>query len=182
MARLVARGAFEGVAMPAAEGVALTAVEPGAVTSVAPFRGGDEAVAGALGLGELPEPGLAVAAGGGRLAWWGEGRWLLLGAEVPDGVAARAAVVPQGDGVAWARLEGPLARDVLARLVPLDLREGAFPVGAVARTLLNHMAVTLWREGAEAWSILAMRSMAATVAREVGEAVAHVAARARTRP
>jgi len=86
-------------------------------------------------------------------------------------------VVDQGDGIAAVRLEGGGARDVLARLVPLDLRDGSFPEGATARTLLNHMAVTLTRVGAEAWEILAMRSMAATLVRELAEAMRHVAAR-----
>ena len=36
-------------------------------------------------------------------------------------------------------LYGPLARAVLARLVPIDLSAAAFPVSAAARSMLGHM-------------------------------------------
>jgi sarcosine oxidase subunit gamma len=101
---------------------------------------------------------------------------LVVGRAVPD-LSGLAAVVEQGDGIACVVLEGPIVRDVLARLVPLDLRNRAFPEGATARTQLNHMAVTLSRVGAEAYDVMAMRSMAATLVRELREAMEHVAAR-----
>lgn len=177
MVSLVARGAFEGLGLPLVLGGAtLAEVEPGPVTSVAPFAGRAAEVEAALGAA-LPAPGRAARLGPGRMLWAGPGRALLVGVRPPEGLAALAAVVPQGDGIAAAALEGPAARDVLARLVPLDLRDREFPVGATARTLLGHMAVTLTRVAPEAWEILAMRSMAVTVAREMGEAMRAVAAR-----
>lgn len=176
MARLLARTPFEGLGLPMTVGGArLSEVELGSVTTIAPFAGRAEAVAERLGAA-LPLPGRAAAVEGGRLLWAGPGRAWLVGREAPD-LRDLAAVVDQGDGIAAVRLEGAGARDVLARLVPLDLRDGTFPEGAAARTLLNHMAVTLTRVGPEAWEILAMRSMAATLVRELAEAMRHVAAR-----
>lgn len=179
MARLVARTPAEGMGLPLTLGAAtLAEIAPGPATSIAPFAGQAEAVAAALGLPVLPPPGRVAQVEGGRLLWSGPGRALLLGRPAPEGLEGLAAVVDQGDGIAAVLLEGPAARDVLARLVPLDLREGSFPEGATARTLLNHLTVTLTRTGPEAWEVMAFRSMAATLVHELGEAMRHVAARA----
>lgn len=175
MARLLARTPCEGLLPLSIGGVRLAEVVLGPVSLVAPFAGQAEAVGRALGA-PLPAPGRAVHLPGGVLLWAGPGRAWLVGRAPPD-LSGLAAVVEQGDGIACVVLEGPTAREVLARLVPLDLRDREFPEGATARTLLNHMAVTLVRVGAEAWEIMAMRSMAATLVRELREAMEHVAAR-----
>jgi sarcosine oxidase subunit gamma len=176
VARLLARTPAEGLGLPLAVGGArLSEAELGPVTSLAPFAGRAAEVEARLGA-PLPPPGRVGAVEGGRLLWAGPGRAWLVGRGAPE-LTGLAAVVEQGDGIVGLRLEGEGAREVLARLVPLDLRDRAFPEGATARTLLNHMAVTLTRVGAEAWEILAMRSMAATLVREVAEAMRHVAAR-----
>ncbi|EYD76110.1 sarcosine oxidase, gamma subunit family protein [Rubellimicrobium mesophilum DSM 19309] len=177
MARLLATTPCAGLDLPMTIGGArLSEVELGPVTSIAPFAGRAEEVEARLGAA-LPPPGRVGAADGGRLLWTGPGRALLVGCAAPD-LRGLAAVVEQGDGMAGVLLEGAAAREVLARLVPLDLRDRAFPEGATARTLLVHMAVTLTRVGAESFEIIAMRSMAATLVREVAEAMRHVAARA----
>ena len=169
---------MEGLGLPLAVGGArLSEAVLGPVTSIAPFRGREAAVARALGGIALPAPGRTERIGEGRLVWTGPGRALLIGRPVPEGLSGIAAVVDQGDGIAAVLLEGPAAREVLARLVPLDLRDRSFPEGATARTLLNHMAVTLSRLGAEAYEVMAMRSMAATLVREMAEAMRHLAGR-----
>ena len=179
MARLIAVTPLQGLGLPMVVGGArLSEVDLGPVTSLAPFRGKEAAVARALGGAALPHPGRVERAGEGRLVWVGPGRCLLIGRAAPEGLRVIAAVVEQGDGIAAAVLQGPAARDVLARLVPIDLRDAAFPEGATARTMLVHMSVTLSRVGAEAYEILAFRSMGATLVREVAEAMHHVAARA----
>jgi heterotetrameric sarcosine oxidase gamma subunit len=176
VARLLARTPAEGLGLPLSIGGArLSEVDLGPVTSIAPFAGRAEEVAARLGA--MPPPGRVVAVEGGRLLWTGPGRALLVGRTAPD-LGGLAAVVEQGDGIAGVLLEGAHARDVLARVVPLDLRDGTFPEEATARTLLNHMAVTLTRVGAEAWEVMAMRSMAATLVSELAEAMRHVEARA----
>ena len=109
--------------------------------------------------------------------WVGPGRALLIGRATPEGLAADAAVVDLSDAQVVLVLEGPAARDVLARLVPLDLRDAAFPDGSAARSLVNHMTATVARVGAEAWEVMAMRSMAATLVHEIAAAMRGVAAR-----
>lgn len=176
MARLLERTPCEGLGLPLEIGAArLSEAEPGPVASIAPFAGRAGEVEARLGA-PLPPPGRVVPVEGGRLLWAGPGRAWLLGRAAPD-LSGLAAVVEQGDGIACVLLEGEAAREVLARLVPLDLRDRAFPEGVTARTLLNHMAVTLTRVAPDAWEVLAMRSMAATLVRELAEAMRHVAAR-----
>ena len=176
MARLLERTPCAGLGLPVTlDGAVLSEVVLGPVTSIAPFAGQAGAVAAALGA-PLPPPGQVVALDGGRLLWTGPGRALLIGRAAPD-LSGLAAVVEQGDGMACVVLDGPAARDVLARLVPLDLRDHSFPEGATARTLLNHLAVTLTRVGKDAYEVIAMRSMAATLVRELREAMEHIRAR-----
>lgn len=177
MASLIATPPARGLGLPlAVPGARLSEVDPGPVTSVAPHRGREAAVARTLGAA-FPSPGRVERIGEARLAWVGPGRALLIGRPPPDGLAADAAVVDQSDAQAVLLLEGPRARDVLARLVPLDLRDAAFPEGATARTLANHMAVTLSRVGPDGYEVMGMRSMAATLVHEIGTAMRGVAAR-----
>ena len=58
------------------------------------------------------------------------------------------------------RLTGPLAAEVLAKGVPCDLSDRAFPPGSARRTTTAGIAVALWRREAELWEIVAFRSLA----------------------
>lgn len=58
-------------------------------------------------------------------------------------------------------ITGPDAAALLARLVSIDLRDAAFPVGAFAATGGRHMMLKLWRTGPEAYELFVMRSFAA---------------------
>ena len=84
----------------------------------------------------------------------------------------------QSDG--WVVLEvgGAGAVDVLARLVPADLRLAAFPVGRAIRSQLNHMNVVILRGGDHAFEIMVFRSMARTAWHELETTMHMVAARA----
>lgn len=178
MPSLIEKTACNGLLPVAAGGVSLSELPPARITSVAPLAGKDRAVATALkalGLG-WPAPGRSVTKGAAGCLWTGRGQAFLIGAD-PDGLSAIAALTDQSDGWARMRLSGPGAEAVLARLVPLDLRVAAFPVGAVARTGLNHMMTVLSRAEAESFDILVFRSMAASAVHEVQQAMAAVAAR-----
>ena len=175
MARLFAEGALAGLGLPLTLGGAtLSAAGFGPAAGVAPFRGREAAVAAVL---PLPEPGRVAAWNGAAVLWAGEGRWLLLGAPAPEGLDGLAAVTDQTDAQACVRVEGPSARACLSRLVPLDLRDAAFPQGGAARTLLNHVSVTLLRVGRDAYEVMAPRSMAETLVHELEGAMRGVAAR-----
>ncbi len=178
MARLVARSACEGLLPLAVEGCAMTEVVHAAITSVMPFAGQQAAVskalAAAVGL-DFPAPNTSAEHDGIRIVWTGRGQAMVLGGTVaPEG----AATTDQTDAWAAIALEGPLARAVLARLVPVDLRRASFPDHAGARTLLGHMTCTLICTGPDSFEILVFRSMAATAVHELHVAMKSVAAQA----
>jgi sarcosine oxidase subunit gamma len=177
--KLVARSALQGEALGAVGGVVLSEADVAGAWSIAPFLGQTEAVDAALralGLG-FPAPGQVIAAGQARALWTGRGRALVEGVEIPPGIETLAAVTAQGDGIAALVISGPDAEAVLARLVPMDLRARAFPEGATARTMVNHMAAQVTRVGAQAFEVMVMRSMGHTLIHELREAAVMVAAR-----
>lgn len=133
----------------------------GPMWSVAPFS----AVYGPVGRWENR--------GDARVIWTGRGQWFVMG-DRPEG----GAVTDQSDGWVGFRLAGAAAADVLMRLVALDLRLSAFPVGSAARSGLNHMPMVLLREEG-GFALLTFRSMARTAWHEIAEAMARVDARAR---
>jgi heterotetrameric sarcosine oxidase gamma subunit len=148
------------------------------MTSVAPFAGQDKANAKALksmGL-TFPAPNRAVTKADATLLWTGRNQAFLLNAD-PTPLAATAALTDQTDGWAALTLQGPAATDTLARLIPLDLREHAFPVGQTVRTALNHMNLILWRSAPYAFTLMVFRSMAQTAWHEIESAMLTVAAR-----
>lgn len=148
-----------------------------AITSVSPFGGQDADVSTALeaqiGHG-LPQIGAAVGGAGTRTVWAGRHQFMVLGAPLTP--IAGAAMTDQTDAWACAALEGPGARDVLARLVPIDLRDAAFPEGATARTLVAHMTAVLLRTGPERYEMMVFRSMARTLVHDLKDAMETVAA------
>jgi sarcosine oxidase subunit gamma len=89
-----------------------------------------------------------------------------------------AALTDQTDGWAGLSLTGPKGPDVLARLMPVDLRSAAFPVGHAVRAPLNHMNAILMRRGAYDFVLLVFRSMAQTAWHELEGAMQTLAARA----
>lgn len=59
-------------------------------------------------------------------------------------------------------IEGPAATALLGKLVSVDLRPRAFPVGSFAQTGLHHVGVLLERLGPGQFEIYALRSYAAS--------------------
>ncbi len=158
-------------------GVTLAAIDPGPITSVALFPKGAKAVAKGLkplGL-SFPEPGCFTEKGDARLIWTGREQAFLTGVAAP--ALEGAALTDQSDGWAAFRLSGPQAVDALARLVALDLRESAFPVGRAARAGLNHMALILLRTGPQEFELMVFRSMARSAWHELTEVLDHLQAR-----
>lgn len=184
MAELVANSPCAGVLPVTAGGVALSEVAAGHITALAPFRGKAEALSTALKAAhgmEFPAAGRATGKAGARCVWTGRGRAFLMGPAPDAGLAAHAAVTDQSDAWAVVALVGTGAEAVLARLVPVDLRASVFKRGHTARTLCGHMNVSITRVGPESFQIMAFRSMARTLAHELGHAMELVAARAAAR-
>jgi sarcosine oxidase subunit gamma len=175
---LLSRPVFEGLLPVAAEGLTLADATPARITSVAPLAGMEARVDAALrrlGLG-WPAPNRATRKGTSACLWSGRGQAFLVGCE-PAGLDGLAALTEQTDGWAVMQLTGKGAAEVLARLVPVDLRQQAFATGHVARAPVNHMMAVIERQGADAFRIFVFRSMAATAVHELSVAMRAVAAR-----
>jgi heterotetrameric sarcosine oxidase gamma subunit len=97
--------------------------------------------------------GRAAPFAGGTALSWAPGRALLLGGR-PDLPATLAAITDQSSGLAWLRMAGPAADDLMARICRLDLAGHAFPPGSVARTPIAQVAVILYRPAPETLDLL----------------------------
>lgn len=174
MARLITQSAT-GTALPLEIGQAvLEDAQPEAITWVAPLDGHTNDVAQSLG--KFPAPGETHEVAAGRAIWVGPGQALILGTPVAPENAAQA---DQSDAWTVVTLTGETAKDILARLTPLDLRDETFPEGKTARTLLAHMTVSLTRTGPYAFEIMAFRSMTQTLIHVLTRAMTQIAARAK---
>jgi sarcosine oxidase subunit gamma len=153
-------------------GVEVTEVLLDRLMSVAPFAGQDKAVSAQL----KKQVGTELSAlnrRSGAVTWFGHGTWMVTGDVALDG----AAVTDQSDAWAVMQLSGAGGENVLARLVPVDLRAQVFKINHVAKTMLGHMSVTITRTGADAFEIMVMRSMATTLVHDLDVAMRGVAAR-----
>ena len=175
MVELVAKSAGDGLLPVTIGKLSLTEEVQTALTSLMPFKGGVAALETALGAG-LPGPGESGAAAGGRVLWFGQNQYMLVGGAV-EGLGDAAAVTDQSDAWVVVRLEGEGCEDVLARLVPLDLRPQVFAEGRTARTELMHMMSSVTRVGPQAFMIMVFRSMAATLVHDLKTAMQGVTAR-----
>ncbi|MEM0937830.1 MAG: sarcosine oxidase subunit gamma [Pseudomonadota bacterium] len=147
-----------------------------ALTLLAPYPEQAAAMGAALGQA-LPAPGTSLSTPGGAIRWMGREQALFIG-RPPNGLAAFGAVTDVSDVYARLSLGGrAAAAEVLARLVPMDLRPRQFAEGRTARTLLGHMAVHLTAME-DAVEILVMRSFARSAFHEIEEAMRSVAGRA----
>lgn len=178
MANLIARTPFDGFLPLSYGSVEATEVDLDPITSVAPFAGQEQAVSALLkkAVGcPLPPAGTFAEAGGTRVSWSGLDQWFVMGADV--GAVEGAALTDQSDAWAAVMVSGAEARDVLARLVPIDLRPGTFEVGHAARTMLGHLSCLLMRVGEDGYVALVFRSMARSAAHDLDRAMRMVAAR-----
>ncbi|MCB1362987.1 MAG: sarcosine oxidase subunit gamma [Rhodobacteraceae bacterium] len=180
MAELIARTPCAGLLPLAVGGVDLTEESLGALTTLSPRRGQEAALSEALEAAHgmaFPAPNRTTGKAGARAIWFGRGQALLAGPEPDADLARLAALSDQSDAWAVVRLRGAGAVDVLARLVPLDLRAAAFRRGHTARSELAQMMASITRLGADDFQIMVFRSMAATLVGELKTAMEAVAAR-----
>ena len=166
MPELIAKTALSGQSASHA-GTHLAEVNVGSITSSACFPGQMAAVSAVLG--QFPAPNTHA----NGLCWTGPDQAFLIGRPAPD-LTGLAATTDQSGGWTALRLTGPLAVDVLMRLVPLDLRR--MTPGQSARAPLGHMQMVLLCE-ADSFLILIFRSMARTAWSELEEAMKILAAR-----
>lgn len=143
----------------------LTVLRRTTAVSVLAHRGEAEAVAAALG----PLCSLYSV---------GPGEWIATDAETASADLARtlnaaaegrAAIVDQGEGRTALRLEGPNARQILAKLTAVDTAPEAFPLGHATQTGLAEVSVTLARTGDTSFDLLPMSTFAVWVFDELME-------------
>lgn len=179
MVELIETSACAGLLPVTLGRVTLEEVEAGTLTSLSAFGDASDlsaALKNAHGM-TLPEPGQSTGAEGARCVWFGRGEALLMGPDPDAALAEKAAVVDQSDAWAVVRLQGAGAVDVLARLVPMDLRDGAFAPGRTARTQVGHMHGSVTKLDTDSFMIMVFRSMAGTLVHDLRAAMAAVASR-----
>ena len=64
------------------------------------------------------------------------------------------------DARALLTVQGPFAREVMAKLAPVDLHPDAFGPGQVLRTRLGQIAAAFWMTDAQTFQVICFRSVA----------------------
>ena len=106
----------------------------------------------------------------GNIIWNGPNSWLVLDEDAASLQARTAgAVTDQSDGLLLLAISGPNAREILKRLVPIDLRTEKFSEDAAAITHAAHIGVRIWRE-ADVFILACFRSFAASLHHALCEA------------
>lgn len=180
MAELTEMTPCDGVLPVTIGKTSLTEDLPAAMTSLAPYVGQEKALSAALEAAHgMAFPAINRSTGkvGARAIWFGQGMALLQGPVASAALGGYAALTDQSDAWAVVRLEGERAEDVLARLVPVDLRCQSFKRGDTVRTELAHMMASITRLGPDAFQVMVFRSMARTLIHDLKVAMAGVAAR-----
>lgn len=139
------------------------------------------AVMAAVGV-DVPGPRRIEIAGKAAAGWMSPDELLLTlpYAEVPGVLAAltqalageHALVVDVSDARAVFRITGPLAREVLMKLCPVDLAPASFGSGELRRTRAAQVAAAFWMSGSEEFTLVSFRS----VGRYVFDLLANAAA------
>jgi sarcosine oxidase subunit gamma len=125
-----------------------------------------EEIAGAA----LPAPQRMERGEGTALFWMAPDEILIrLPPDRVEGALARIARAAGGlhhlaqdmsDARAVLTVEGPFAREVMAKLTPLDLHPEAFPPGSFRRTRLGQIAAGIWCADADRFGVMVFRSLA----------------------
>lgn len=145
--------------------------------SVATPRGGTVALAGALrehaGL-VPPAPGCWVGDEALALLWCAPGQFLAVGdasatRRLADALRGTALTIDLTGARVVVRLSGAAVRDVLARVVPLDLHPRAMRPGRVASTVAAHIGVQIWQvDDAPSYDLSGSVSFAGSLRRALG--------------
>lgn len=136
------------------------------------------AAAKAVGVSEAPGPGNSATGPGGTLMRTEPLKWLLISEDeipAPDLPEADGTVLELGHARCVIHVSGPRVLDLMARMVPIDLRPARFPEGAVASTALHHVGVTILARGG-GYDVLVLRSFGLAIWEHLAESAAQFGA------
>jgi methylglutamate dehydrogenase subunit D len=124
----------------------------------------------------LPTEPRWVAANSIEFIGHGPGRWLVLAEEPSDRLIERlqavfdlkASVIGQSGSLVFFEAGGPRLRDVMEKLLTIDIDPSVFGVDAAATIALAHIGTTVWRGGRAAqWRFAVGRSFEAAFLRTI---------------
>ena len=155
------------------DGVAITEVIDRAIVCVAVPNGGQENLQTTLTAAynlDIPRVGTAAHAAGVDVLGLTQDQFFILftgiGHDPADDVRAKIGdsgyLVDQSDSWVVVHLSGPRCREMLERICPIDLHDDAFPIGTVARTVMEHLATIIYRNENGDFTLLSARSSAAS--------------------
>lgn len=158
----------------------ISEIIPQGITSISPFKANKNnnyTELNAVLPHKYPNANRATGKDGNRLIWMSHDTAFLIGPAPEKITAKHAATVDQSDGWVIVRVAGDDCEKVLARLTPIDVRAHHFKRGYTARSMINHLNVSITRVGANAFDLMVMRSFARTLVEDLTEAMKTVAAR-----
>lgn len=180
MDKLVATSPCDGLLPLKVGELTVTECDPGRMTSVAPRKDKADALSAALEAAHgaaYPAPNRSTTSDVAQILWFSHGEAMLMGPAPDAGLAEHAALVDQSDAWAVVELKGTRAEDVLARLVPVDLRAQNFAIGHSIRSQIFHMTGSITRTGENSFQLMVFRSMAGTLVHDLKTAMEAVSAR-----
>jgi len=128
-----------------------------------------KAVSGVVGV-SVPEQRQCATVGGNTIAWMSPDELLLMCSydEVSDKLAAltkklgklHALAVNVSDARAVFEVRGPHAREVMAKVAPVDLAPSAFSTGMFRRSRIAQVPAAFWMPEEDCFRIICFRSVA----------------------
>jgi sarcosine oxidase subunit gamma len=171
---LTAKSPLDGVRIELGE-VTIAEVTGRAIVSIATPHGGENALSEALAAAykiEYPGAGKSAVSDIGRTRFLGlqqdqifalfEGSSASPVGAIAEKLGDAAYLTDQSDSWVMISVSGPKCRTALERICPIDLHPDAFPEGAVARTIMEHLGSIILREGPEHYLLMSARSSAAS--------------------
>ncbi len=167
----------------AAPGIAIGPVDGLQAASLAAFAGRAAELSAAVHHiwgAVLPTTPRRVARGDIAFLWAGPDRWLVTASVGPDlehllrrHLGELAAVTDQSDGRIMLRISGSGVREMLAKLIGIDLHARSFRAGDTALTLAGHVPVHIWQiDDTPVYEVAVSRSLAESFSRELQAAAA----------
>jgi sarcosine oxidase subunit gamma len=143
------------------------------LTQIGVYQGGAarlEAAVSPILTERLPESSVRAAVGADRLImriapdqYWVAGGDHSLHERLREAIPPDAGCVTSLDGARTRLLvDGSAARDLLCRLLAIDLHPTAFPIGGFAQTGIHHIGGLLLRAGEDRYEFFALRTFAAS--------------------